>query len=678
MKKYLLNNTSLFITLAFLSIIYIFSPAPINALDTDPFGNPIVRSYCQGVQEPSYSEVYTIPLGEYRSCASGSCGTMWCQTQQQRWIVTGYTCTPTGWSGYWSSVIEPVSGSCNTSTCSATNWPNCSGGGTGGGGGGYCGDGICNNAETNASCPNDCPVSSSSFNVSVSPGTRSVVNGEQTTYVFTIGPVNTTGSAGTYTLSVSGCPTGATCVYDGGTTATVGTDTSYSTGDQYDVPVQKTLRITPTLVTPSTYTLTFSATRTSGGSGTKSTTANLIVNSGVNNASCTSITAPSTLTTGQSFTATVVMQNNGTKAWRRFPSSGNHRLGSRNPTDNNTWGTGRIELPNDVSPGQSVTILLPLTAPSTAGSYNLTWGMLEEGVQWFGTLCDRGFIPVSAPTPISGTLSPSAPTCSIASGASSCTVNLTWSTTNPVGTSAITATGMTSVNGNSGTNVSFTVPYSSRTFYLYNNAILLGTSNATASCISGTTWNGSICAPPAPPAPTVSMTAPVSATVGAPFTVSWTSTGASSVITTSSVMPATGCTMSPSTALITNDSRTVTCSTAGPKYFQVAVWNSIGVQAIAGRSVDIANNQYSLTVEKTIGGSVTSADSLINCGTTCIRSYSQGTNVVLTAIPDTGQWRFVGWSGGGCTGTSTCTVTVNSNQTVRALFRPRSLQYQEF
>ncbi len=81
----------------------------------------------------------------------------------------------------------------------------------------------------------------------------------------------------------------------------------------------------------------------------------------------------------------------------------------------------------------------------------------------------------STPTPtptMSGTLTPSSPTCTIVAGGSGCNVTLTWSTTNPVGTSSITATGMTTVTGNSGSQ-SFGVPYSSQTFYLYNNATLL-------------------------------------------------------------------------------------------------------------------------------------------------------------------------------------------------------------
>jgi hypothetical protein len=103
----------------------------------------------------------------------------------------------------------------------------------------------------------------------------------------------------------------------------------------------------------------------------------------------------------------------------------------------------------------------------------------------------------ACPVPMTGTLSPSAFACTIANGASSCDVTITWSTTSPEATSAVTASGMTSVNGNSGSQL-MAVPYSSRTFFLYNNSkSLVPTSpngsgvTVTAACASGNTWNPS-------------------------------------------------------------------------------------------------------------------------------------------------------------------------------------------
>jgi hypothetical protein len=96
---------------------------------------------------------------------------------------------------------------------------------------------------------------------------------------------------------------------------------------------------------------------------------------------------------------------------------------------------------------------------------------------------------------MTGTLTPATSSCIIALNSSSCTTTLSWSTTNPVATSAVTASGMTNVNGNSGSQA-FTVPFNSRTFYLYNSSVLLTQASATSSCTAGTSWNGTKCAAP--------------------------------------------------------------------------------------------------------------------------------------------------------------------------------------
>ena len=47
--------------------------------------------------------------------------------------------------------------------------------------------------------------------------------------------------------------------------------------------------------------------------------------------------------------------------------------------------------------------------------------------------------------------------------------------------------------------------------------------------------------------------------------------------------------------------------------------------------------QYTLSVTISGSGTVTSAPSGINCGTTCSASYDSGTQVTLTATPATGS-----------------------------------------
>lgn len=51
----------------------------------------------------------------------------------------------------------------------------------------------------------------------------------------------------------------------------------------------------------------------------------------------------------------------------------------------------------------------------------------------------------------------------------------------------------------------------------------------------------------------------------------------------------------------------------------------------------------------------------------CAESYSSGTAVVLTATAVNGS-TFSGWSGGGCSGTGNCTVSMSAAQTVTASF----------
>ena len=76
-----------------------------------------------------------------------------------------------------------------------------------------------------------------------------------------------------------------------------------------------------------------------------------------------------------------------------------------------------------------------------------------------------------------------------------------------------------------------------------------------------------------------------------------------------------------------------------------------------------------LTVSKTGAGTgtVDSSPSGIHCGSTCTGSYASGTDVVLTAAANAGSV-FAGWSGGDCSGTGTCVVTMDGPITVTALF----------
>jgi YVTN family beta-propeller protein len=76
-----------------------------------------------------------------------------------------------------------------------------------------------------------------------------------------------------------------------------------------------------------------------------------------------------------------------------------------------------------------------------------------------------------------------------------------------------------------------------------------------------------------------------------------------------------------------------------------------------------------LSVALTGGGSgtVTSTPSGINCGPTCTASFDTGTQITLSAAAASGS-TFAGWSGGGCSGTNGCTLTLNADTIVTASF----------
>jgi hypothetical protein len=84
-------------------------------------------------------------------------------------------------------------------------------------------------------------------------------------------------------------------------------------------------------------------------------------------------------------------------------------------------------------------------------------------------------------------------------------------------------------------------------------------------------------------------------------------------------------------------------------------------------SATFAAQTFPLTVGLTGSGTVTSSPAGISCGADCSESYASGTAVTLTAAPAAGN-TFTGWSGGGCSGTGTCTVSVTSALSVSATF----------
>ena len=92
-----------------------------------------------------------------------------------------------------------------------------------------------------------------------------------------------------------------------------------------------------------------------------------------------------------------------------------------------------------------------------------------------------------------------------------------------------------------------------------------------------------------------------------------------------------------------------------------------------GVGIGVSTPRQILTISNPIvGGTVSTADNYINCGTggnSCQNNFVKGAAVTLTAVADTG-YSFGSWSGGTCSGTDSqpCTFTINSDITVGASF----------
>ena len=75
---------------------------------------------------------------------------------------------------------------------------------------------------------------------------------------------------------------------------------------------------------------------------------------------------PLNVTAGATFAVSFTMKNSGLTTWSHADQ---FRLGSQNPQDNQTWGTGRLDLPGDgkVAPGESHTFTAEFSAPAGPG-----------------------------------------------------------------------------------------------------------------------------------------------------------------------------------------------------------------------------------------------------------------------------------------------------------------------
>ncbi len=107
------------------------------------------------------------------------------------------------------------------------------------------------------------------------------------------------------------------------------------------------------------------------------------------------LTAPDIVRTGETFTATVQMVNQGTTTW----TTTRHALGALN--DNTIWGPNtRIPLPVNTSGGQTATFVFTVQAPPTPGTLPFSWRLVRDGTAWFGATASKDIVVVQSPSPV--------------------------------------------------------------------------------------------------------------------------------------------------------------------------------------------------------------------------------------------------------------------------------------
>ena len=153
---------------------------------------------------------------------------------------------------------------------------------------------------------------------------------------------------------------------------------------------------------------------------------------------------PSTMEVGATYNAHLVLRNRGV-LWNETHQ---FRLGAVGDSDPLASAT-RYTVTDDIEPGQTVTFTIPLTAPTTPGTYTTDWQMVREGVTWFGPTVQKSIEVTPPPDPIAPTIS--ATNTTPAKTAAGYQVKLTVVATDNVGVTGVTADGadLTKGPGNS-------------------------------------------------------------------------------------------------------------------------------------------------------------------------------------------------------------------------------------
>jgi RHS repeat-associated protein len=111
---------------------------------------------------------------------------------------------------------------------------------------------------------------------------------------------------------------------------------------------------------------------------------------------------PATMNAGQTYDVAVTLRNTGTSRWT---TSENFLLGAVNPVDGTAWKVvgspdGRVRLPREVAPNETVNVVFKVVAPSAPGVHNFQRRMLQHGGDWFGDSTTNVAVNVVGPVEV--------------------------------------------------------------------------------------------------------------------------------------------------------------------------------------------------------------------------------------------------------------------------------------
>jgi uncharacterized protein (DUF2345 family) len=238
-----------------------------------------------------------------------------------------------------------------------------------------------------------------------------------------------------------------------------------------------------------------------------------------------------------------------------------------------------------------------------------------------------------------------------------------------------TGTG-TVISSPSGINCGATCSYQ----FVSSTSIILTATPDSSSVFSG--WSGDATGTNSTVTITMSSNKNVTATFNALYTLTVTKSGTGTGTVTSSPSGI-NCGTTCSYQFVSDTNVTLTATADATSVF--IGWSGDATGTNTATTVTMNSNKnviatfntlYTLTVTKSGngGGTVTSSPSGINCGSMCSYQFVSGTNVILTATPDSLSV-FGGWSGDTVGTNSATTITMNSNKSVIATFNINAAGY---